>query len=108
MKYLILIPWLLGSLMAQSNYTISGQARDGATGEDLIGVTVMVKELPNKGALSNTYGFYSLTLPAGEYTLICRYLGYETQELAISLIADQRQDLSLKEEAVQLDEVVIA
>ncbi len=108
MKYVLLIPLLFTSLFAQPNYTISGQVREAATGEDLTGVTVMVKELPSKGALSNPYGFYSLTLPAGNYTLVIRYIGYETQELAISLDADLRQDVSLKQEAVQLDEVVIA
>jgi len=93
---------------AQQNFTISGQIEDASSGEDLIGVTVLVKEIPNRGTISNDYGFYSLTLPAGEYTLVYRYIGYDAQEFPLSLTADLRQDIALAQGAVSLDEVVIA
>ncbi|HEV2481989.1 MAG TPA: carboxypeptidase regulatory-like domain-containing protein, partial [Puia sp.] len=56
----------------QSRYTVSGTIRDKRTGETLIGATVSLLETktPERGILSNAYGFYSVTAPAGHYTLL--------------------------------------
>lgn len=53
-----------------SLHTISGYTRDAKTGEELIGVNVIIKELASAGAVSNAYGFYSITVPAGNLSLI--------------------------------------
>jgi AcrR family transcriptional regulator len=53
----------------QQKFTISGTIKDSASGEQLIGVIVEVKELPGTGEATNQYGFYSLTLKEGTYTL---------------------------------------
>ena len=55
---------LFGGMLNAQNHTISGHVKDGATGEDLIGAQVVVNDGSGRGALSNPYGFYSLTLPA--------------------------------------------
>ena len=59
-----------------NKHTISGTIRDKASGETLIGATVYIPEL-KAGIISNTYGFYSLTIPSGDYTIESSYLGYE-------------------------------
>ena len=63
-KYLLLLlcSWFLPPLWAQHKYTLSGTITDGASGEKLLGVNVIVKGT-QMGATTNAYGFYSLTLP---------------------------------------------
>ena len=63
-------------LMAQK-MTLSGYMRDSVTGESLIGATVYVKEA-DAGGTSNNYGFYSVTVPPGSYTVVYSYVGYAT------------------------------
>lgn len=82
---------------AQENYTISGYVRDAESGESLIGANIYPQELPERGTASNAYGFYSLTLPPGTYTLIFSYLGYTEKEERIKLTADRRLNMTLSE-----------
>ena len=92
---------------AQQYYTISGYIRDAKNGEDLIGATVMVKELAGKGAAANTYGFYSLTLPAGKYSIIVSFVGYTTQIQQIELSKSLRFNFNLAESINEVGEVVV-
>ncbi len=88
-------------------HTISGNITDSANGEELIGVNIYVHEL-RMGTASNDYGFYSLTLPAGEYILEVSYLGYITQEIPVNLTADKRLDIKLDNSTNVLDEIVVS
>lgn len=81
--------------ISAQNFTVSGTLKDASNGEDLIGATVIVKEKPGTGAAANTYGFYSLTLPKGEYTLLFRYIGLEDLEQKITIDRDLRLDKEL-------------
>ena len=87
-------------------YTISGYIKDNSTGEVLIGGTIYVEEI-SSGAQTNVYGFYSLTLPAGKYTLDYRYIGYLTKIIEVDLTKDETINIELAPEDVQLDEIVI-
>ena len=91
-----------------ANASISGYIKDAANGEGLIGVSVYVKET-GTGAVTNSYGFYSVTLPAGNYTLVISYVGYARQSKSIDLTGgDVRLNLELKQEGEQLQEVVVS
>lgn len=90
LSILLLFP-LLG--IAQKKYTISGYAEDKLSGERLIGANVLVAK--TLGTASNKYGFYSLTLPAGNYDLTCRYIGYKPAIKGISLLSDTVINISL-------------
>ena len=69
---------LFFSLTALSqSYTISGYVKDKSNGESAVGANVYVKETM-QGTNANAYGFFSLTLPKGNYTFICSSLGYIT------------------------------
>jgi len=59
--------------------TLSGHIHDKSTGEDLIGATVYVKEIKS-GTTSNLYGFYSISLNPGQYSVVYSYVGYVTEE----------------------------
>ena len=91
---------------AQTKHTFDGYIKDASNGEALIGATVFVKETKN-GAVTNVYGFYSVTIPAATYTIEISYIGYERIVQQISLDKDIRLDIELKQEAEQLEEVVV-
>ncbi|GGH14190.1 collagen-binding protein [Mucilaginibacter phyllosphaerae] len=91
---------------AQNKFTISGTIRDEATGESLIGSSIRIKELAATGTAANTYGFYSLSAPAGEYTLVVSYIGYDTREQKVSLGKSLVVNISLTAKN-SLQEVVI-
>lgn len=95
---------LLG--FSQQKFTISGYVRDSTNGESLTGATVYVKGSV-QGVQSNTYGFYALSLPPGEYTIKCSFLGFNEQEHTISLDSSLRLNLVLSPRAYQAQEVVI-
>ncbi|TAE51249.1 MAG: TonB-dependent receptor [Bacteroidetes bacterium] len=94
------------TLSAQSPVTLSGYVRDQLTGEALIGATIFVPAL-NKGAYTNEYGFYSLTLPPGERLILYRYVGYKTDSLNTLLSASQTLNRELGPEERTLDAVEI-
>src|SRR4051812_10507952 len=107
MRLLILFVILLpGFTLAQQKFTISGHIKDASNGESLIGATVFVKEIGN-GATTNEYGFYSITLPTGTFTLQYSYIGYQTTVKTFNLDRNTPLDIELPVEADQLEEVVV-
>jgi hypothetical protein len=89
-----------------TKYTISGYVKEAATGEAVIGATVYLKEI-NKGTNTNQYGFYSLTVEKGSYTLGISYLGFEEMTQVLDLKTDQRINANLTVKVIQKDAVVI-
>ena len=88
------------------HYTLSGYIRDSESEEALIGATVYVAEL-EKGTISNEFGYYSLTLPSGTYSIRFSYIGYKTIRWQTNLLADQVIDMKLGLEPAKLEEVEI-
>lgn len=86
-------------------YTISGFVRDSASYESLINATVQ-DGISGKGAVANSYGFYSITLPAGKVMLHSSYVGYKTYELTLMLEKDTLIDIPLVSLST-LQEVVV-
>ncbi|MDH3796873.1 MAG: TonB-dependent receptor, partial [Flavobacteriaceae bacterium] len=91
----------------QKKYTLSGTIREAATNEYLIGVTLAVPEL-RTGVTTNEYGFYSLTLPEGSYTIQISSLGYQDLVETISFTQNSQRDFQLRAEAEELEEVVVS
>jgi hypothetical protein len=91
----------------QQRFTISGTIKDSASGEELIGVIASVKELPATGVSTNEYGFYSITLPEGNYTLIYSYLGYRADSIKIALHQNVKQSIRMASAGSSLKEVQI-
>lgn len=105
-KWLIVASALLLCLpaMAQKR-TLSGYVMDAASKETLIGATVFDRN-SGKGCATNTYGFYTLTLDAGEVDLMVSYVGYAQQNHTIAL----KENLSMNfmmESSTTLEEVVV-
>jgi hypothetical protein len=93
-------------LCAQEKFTLSGLISDGNNKETLIGVSLFITETKTS-LTTNEYGFYSITLPKGNYTVSISYLGYQTLEETITLTQDTRKNFLLRESSQQLKEVVI-
>ena len=96
-----------GPLPDMNKFTISGYVKEANTGEALIGATVSVNEMTNTGAATNAYGFYSITIPAGTYTITTRFIGYESKSVSIVLKQNIKQDFKLNEKSSTLKEVLI-
>jgi hypothetical protein len=87
-------------------YTISGYVKDAGNGEELIGVTVLVVGT-GSGTVTNSYGFYSITLPAGKQELQFSYVGYRSQPKTFELSQNVQQNIDLVSEATTIQEVVV-
>ena len=111
MKYLQILAIFLfitpKVLFSQNNFTLNGYVNDSETGEVLIGATVYVNELKS-GTVTNAYGFYSLTLSEGEYTIDFRYVGYKSSSTKISLNSNRKLDIELTSLDIQLQDVVVS
>jgi len=103
----IIILFLVGGVSAQSTFTISGYIKDATTGETLIGANIFNVTNTSKGATTNTYGFYSLTMEQGVYKIAFSYLGYEEQFFEVDLNKNVSLNVSLNE-GVLIEEVVIS
>ena len=96
---------LLTCAVTAQKYTISGYLDDVTNGEKLIGASIF--ELASSaGTVSNVYGFYSITLPAGTYDLQYSYIGYQSVTKTVELSGDVDLNISL-EPSVTLQEVEI-
>lgn len=99
---LITVP---GYLSAQ-NVTVKGYLAEEKSGEALIGGTVVIPEI-GVGAYTNEYGFWSLTVPPGDYEIAFKYLGYEAVSKTISLQEDITLNISMKPEGTEMETVEI-
>ena len=104
---ILLCTTLPGYAEAPDKFSVSGSVRDAKTGETLIGAAVEVVEMKGTGAASNEYGFYSLTLPEGNYTLRVSYSGYTSSLKPLSLHGPTKLDLTLGGAEKELQEVVV-
>lgn len=86
-------------------YTISGYIRDDTSGETMIGANIY-DEITGSGAISNEYGFYSLTIPQGNAHLRFSYIGYETEWKEVKLMNTSQINIALKANE-QLKEVTV-
>ncbi|MFL5808633.1 MAG: TonB-dependent receptor, partial [Flavisolibacter sp.] len=95
-----------GKSTSIQNYSVYGTITSEKTGETIIGASVTL--LPgSKGTSSNDYGFYSLSLNQGNYTLIVSAIGMVSTTVPVLLEKDIRIDIKLKEEDKALETVII-
>ncbi|CAA7196536.1 TonB-dependent receptor [Chryseobacterium potabilaquae] len=98
-------------VFAQQKYSVSGTVKDKKNGELLIGVTVKVAEDPLISVIANEYGFYSLSLLQGNYTLIVSNPGYADFQHYIKVEDNVKVDIPLAQEnerTAKIEEIVIS
>src|SRR6476620_10277224 len=108
MRRLLTLSLLLFSFVSwsQNKYTLSGYVRDSLSGETLIGASVTVNG-QTKGIGSNAYGFYSITLEQGTYTVTSTFTGYLPFDSVIVLNKNTEINFNLLQRAL-LQEVIVS
>lgn len=86
--------------------SITGYIKDEQTGEPVIGASIYKKD-PLVGAVTDTYGYYSFTLPKGNHTLFINSTGMKPTERHIILYSDGQLNVEIKTAVISLKEVVI-
>ena len=100
--YILFFPLFVVS----QNHTLSGYVKDAKTGEALIGVSIFV-EKESKGVSTNVYGYYSISLDAGQYGVKYSYVGYSSIVKTVQFSEPIRLHIELSETEDLLDEVVV-
>lgn len=98
---------ILPIICSAQKVSLSGYIRDSASGESLTGATVYIKDA-NTGAQANVYGFYSLSVAPGTYTVIYSYLGYQTRTLSLELTTSKALNVDLRNIAVMKEVEITA
>lgn len=107
-KKIYLFCWLLSCWFAtaQEKFTLSGTVSDRNSNETLIGVNLYIPELKT-GVTTNEYGFYSITIPKGIYTIRLSYVGYQTLEETLQLNQNTKTNFKLVTNENTLKEVIV-
>ena len=106
-KFISLIFFLnLFAIYSQQDYTVNGYVLDSKSNELIIGASIIIEEL-QVGTVTNSYGFYSITLKQGEYKLRSQSLGYKDYSETINLNKNTSLNLYMEEEIESLDAVVV-
>jgi outer membrane receptor for ferrienterochelin and colicin len=105
-EFIYLLFLLFAPTIAYSQLrTISGYVTDSKSGESMINASVF-DALSRKGAVTNSYGYYSLTLPASELELEFSYVGYAPELRKFKLSKDTIINVNMKE-SVELKEITV-
>lgn len=91
-------------MLAQDATTVKGLVLD-ATNEPIIGATVIVKDNPSIGTITDLTGEFVLKVPSKDAILIVSYIGMQPKEIAIT--AGKYMRVALQDDNVQLQEVVV-
>jgi hypothetical protein len=110
MLILLMVTLISNTLPAQNSGVITGKIIDKRTGEELIGVNVLL-EGTAKGAASDLYGIFRIEgIPAGTYSVKASMIGYRSVTVSdIILNSGETKiiDIGLTFETIETDEVII-
>lgn len=110
----LIAPWSVTALLlgmisgspGQGTFTLRGRVTDAQTGEPLIAATIRVAGTA-RGTITNARGDYVLTLTAGEYRILYRYLSYQNDSASVSLTEDRYVEIGLQPSPVELPEFIV-
>lgn len=102
----ILLFQCTGVSLAQQKFTISGFVKEAGSGESMIGATVGVRNTTT-GTSTNDYGFYSISLSPGSYTINFSFLGFREIDTTINLAGDVRLNIEMKTAVKEIEEVTV-
>ncbi|OJW54322.1 MAG: collagen-binding protein [Sphingobacteriales bacterium 50-39] len=102
---LVLLPLALSA--QKRNLSVAGTIKDKSSGETLAGATIGFPDHPDLGIVSNSYGFYSITIPEGHYTMVVSFSGYAPDTVAFDLKQNLVLNRSLSAGNAQLQQVVV-
>lgn len=90
----------------KGNIILSGYVRNADTRESIAGATVYIPKL-SVGTVSNEYGFYTLTVPRGSYTIHASFIGMKERQAEVSLYGSGELNFEIKSTLVPLNETVV-
>jgi hypothetical protein len=106
LSLLVLFFAYVGHAYSQEKVTLSGTISNKSNTETLIGVTIYIKEA-KVGITTNSYGFYTTTVPKGTYTIIISYVGFNNVEDTVTLTENTKRNFEMAENSKTLGEVVV-
>lgn len=106
-KFIALAMLLISSVAFAQTYKVMGEVTSAQTGEKLIGANVYVKGLAI-GAATDADGKYEFNVPAGSYTIVCSYIGFEAAQLDVDVTNNMELDFDLKDYEFSLSVTVLA
>ncbi len=99
--------FIVNFIHGQNKATISGYVREYGSGESIIGANLYLKARPEIGTVSNTYGFFSITIDKGQHDLLVSYLGYMPERIPLDLYKDTLIEINLKA-GVLMEEIEVS
>jgi hypothetical protein len=103
---ILIISFNVWQLAAQQKFTWKGYVKDSLSGETLINASVLVNN-ENRGVTTNQYGYFSLTLPAGNYKLIFSYVGYLPKIINVDFNKNVTENILLLPVSATIQDVVV-
>ena len=97
---------LVKAVSAQKKFTISGYIKDVSSGETIIAANITITN-ENKGITSNSYGFFSITLPQKTYKVSTSHIGYQSKIIDIDLQSDTVINIELLSSDALNAEVIV-
>ena len=109
--FLVIVLLSTKFVLAQSplkaiRFTLNGYVKDSLSGETIIGATISVNG-QSKGVASNQYGFYSITLDEGSYTITTSHVSYLGKSVTINLRDNQSHNFDLVSKSASIGEVIV-
>lgn len=101
---LLILLNVFSGAFSQKKYTLSGTITDSERGEDLAGAILSVQNT-TYNTICNSYGFYSITLPEGDYNIVVQFMGYENQLVKVNLHSGQVINFKMKAVSYVLDSI---
>lgn len=105
--YALLLLTTALNAFTQEKFTLSGTIADKSNNETLIGASIYIPAANSASTITNSYGFYSITLPKGNYIIIISYMGFETIEEHIYLTENTTKNFAMLEKSATLGEVIV-
>jgi hypothetical protein len=107
LHFLLFNQIVLAQAPTPSKVTVSGYISDASTGERMIGAAVYFKEI-EKAVSCNAYGFYSMSVAPGTYTIVFSYVGFVTNEAKYTLTKNQSINIELKPRVIETQEIIVS
>ena len=103
---LLLLLTIITTGFSQEKVTLSGTITAANSNETIIGSNIVIKSIPAYTS-TNEYGFYSITIPKGNYKIEISSIGFQTKEINVDLNKNTKLNISISENSEELQEVII-
>jgi len=90
----------------RDRFVLNGYIRDSLSGETIIGATIGVNG-QSKAVTSNQYGFYSITLERGTYSISVSHVSYLGKSFTVTLDSNLSVNAELMSRSDAIAEVVV-